>query len=50
MGNHTLNIGEVCISSSFWLRKNKLGIKNIQTLVLHRAHIEITDRHNHETL
>ena len=50
MRHNTFYIGKICVSSSLWLRKNELGIEDIQALVLHRTHIEIAYRHNHEAL
>ena len=48
--NHTFNIGVIPIGSCLCISQDELGIKNIEALVLHRAHIEVSYGHDHEAL
>ena len=50
MRNNTLNIGVIPIGCRLRICQDKFGIKNIEALVLHSAHIEITHGHDHEAL
>ena len=50
MRYHAFDIGEVSISRCFSLSENIFGIEDIQPFILHRTHIEITHRDNHEAL
>ncbi|RML26215.1 hypothetical protein APX70_03118, partial [Pseudomonas syringae pv. maculicola] len=38
------------ISSRFGAGQHGAGIENVEALVLHRAHVEIVDRHDHEDI
>ena len=48
MRNDAFDIGIIAIGCSIGQGQNKPVIENIQTLVFHRPHIEITDGDNHE--
>ena len=44
------DIGKIAIGCRLGLRKHVLGIKDIEALIFHRAHIEITHGNNHEAI
>ena len=50
MSDHAFNVGKVGVCGGCWVGQNKLRVENIQALVFHGAHVEVTGRHDHETL
>ena len=50
VSHNALDIGVVRVGRGGGVGKNKLGVENIQTLVFHRAHIEVAGCNDHETL
>ena len=46
MGDDPLDKGIVLIRCGFRAGQNIFGVEDIQPLILHRAHVEIIDRHD----
>ena len=41
MTNHTFNAFQLSVGGCFAISQDQLGIKNIEALVFHRAHVEV---------
>ena len=50
MSHDALDIHKIHIGSGGLIREDEFGIKDIQTFIFHRSHIEIAGRHNHKAL
>ena len=50
VGNHALDPLKLAIGGGFGVGEHQLGIKNIEAFILHRAHIEVTHRHDVELI
>ena len=48
MRNHTLDAVKIHVGRGVCVGQNIAAVKNVQPLILHRAHVEITDRHDVE--
>ncbi len=46
MGDDPLDKGIVLIRCGFRAGQNIFGVEDVQPLILHRAHVEIIDRHD----
>ena len=50
MCNHALDVVEVGVRSGCGTCQNELGVEDVQPLVLHGTHVEVTGGDDHETL
>ena len=50
MSNHGFDAFEIGIGGSTAVGEDELGVKNVQTLVFHRTHIEIAHGDDHENI
>ena len=50
MANHTFNTFQLSVGGCFAIGQDQLGIKDIEALVLHGAHVEVFYCDNHENI
>ena len=48
--DHALDVGVVGVGGGGRVGQHVLGVEDVQALVLHGPHVEVTGGHNHETL
>ena len=50
VGHDAIDALKVCIRGRLWAGQNILRVEDVESLVLHGAHVEVADRHDHEVV